>query len=214
MGKTIKAWAMFIAIVLIPVVAIAAHFLQTSGTVTRRSAKTLHELPAVEDDTPIIEHRHSIESQSAANEPQAPLRPLPQVLQNAPTSTNEPSEPSAPLARPRKTDADREAELEVAFQSAGPAGTFEKSVVGKLRKLFDAKQVDALDCREGHCRMELSFQDAASAEKKLTEVFMAPDFDLGVAGTISSRSLARDGTVAVRVYLCRENPSAPEVGNE
>lgn len=212
MGKTIKAWAMFIGVLLIPVVAIAAHFIQTSGSHARRAVHTaLTGMPPEEQIEPPQRptYHQALQLSPSVEQPRSQANPVSSQTMLTPDE----GAMLAPPKRPRKTEADKEAELETAFQAARAPGIFEKGLDRKLRALFDIRQVNSLECREGRCRMELTFPDAASAELKIEEVFMAPDFDLGVGGTIASRSVASDGTTTVRVYLHRGNDSVPDPGH-
>ncbi|MFC1643350.1 hypothetical protein ACFL5O_11825 [Myxococcota bacterium] len=214
MGNTAKAWMTFVGLVIIPVVAIGAHIGRPSRSTGPESERAASEALSV-----------AVESTGGALVQHAQGAARPSIAENVPWAQNEEADPAPGAepeaepkadARPRRTETDIEADLESAFQAAGPGGTTEAVIDRKLRAMFDASQIDSLECRAARCRMELSFSDAGSAERKLREVFLAPDYDLGVGGTITGREERKDGSMSVRVHLYREgdNDVTPEPGYE
>lgn len=128
-------------------------------------------------------------------------------------------EPALDGGVPAKTraeiEAEVEADLELAFMDAPPPGPIDQKNDEALRNLFDQGEIDTLECRASRCRLELSFENASTAEERLQEAFLADGSSLNLAGTITSRREERDGSAIVRVHLYDDTKDVPqEPGHE
>lgn len=112
-----------------------------------------------------------------------------------------------------RSEADVEAELELAFQTDGQPGEAARTIESKLRDAFggEGAHLTSLECRLSTCRLEVSFDDSETSENTIRGFFLSGNYDLDLAATVASRDLASDGSMHVRVYLYPDRPSREDV---
>jgi|GEM_PF-4626407 len=182
-------WLIISSLLGVPVTAVVSWAIVTSGDSDdepRRPRYESHAEPE-EDLAPAPTYRPSTErvrvSRTHQETPQAP-----------------PEEQENPEAPPL-SEADVEAQLEHRFQTDEPVSGGHEAESELLTAFADYGRVETLTCKTSTCRLEASFDSKEAADKLFEDYFLSPSYELGLAGTVTSRETGPDGRMSLRLYL-------------